>query len=92
MIKDFPKRRSFPCVKISVDFIFNSRQSCAAAVGEASLILYHCGEHFLLESCSEIKVSRALMPTVGTSRKNPEQQQSASKDVSTHGKVRPYAE
>ncbi|EOA96718.1 hypothetical protein Anapl_14251 [Anas platyrhynchos] len=65
------------------------RQSCAAAVGEASLILYHCGEHFLLESCSEIKVSRALMPMVGTSRKNPEQQQSASKDVSTHGKTQP---
>lgn len=92
MIKDFPKRRSFPCVKISVDSIFNIRQSCAAAVGEASLILYRCGEHFLLESCSEIKVSGALIPTVETSRKNPEQQQSTSKDVSIHGKVRPCAE
>lgn len=39
MIKDFPKRRSFPCVKISMDSIFNIRQNCAAAVGKASLII-----------------------------------------------------
>lgn len=36
MIKDFPKHRSFPCVKISVDSIFNIRHSCVAAVGEVS--------------------------------------------------------
>lgn len=39
MIKDFPKHKSFPCVKISVYSIFNIRQNCAAAVGKPSLII-----------------------------------------------------
>lgn len=37
------------------------------------MILHCCGERFLLESCSETKVTRAPAPIVEISSKNPEQ-------------------
>jgi len=45
-----------------------------------------------LESCSETKASRALTAAVEIGSKNPEQQLSTGKDVSTHGKAGLYVE
>jgi len=42
MTKDFPKHRSFPCVKMSVDSIFNIRHSSIAAVYEVSPVNSLC--------------------------------------------------